>query len=260
MKINSILWVVFFLGSQLAFGQTSDERVLHGETRVDSVLVSGINILNLSGGITTQTNSSGAFFIVAKTNDVLVFTAVNLKTYRKTISFNDFELGMLSIETQPTTTELKEVIVNKNQFNALSLGIVTKDPMRYSPAARRLRTAGDFKPIQLLNLLGGSMPLDPLLNKINGRTKRLKKLVVLEKKENDIKLISELYNPEYFTVQLGIASDYVTGFKYFIVENEIFLEVLASKNKQKTTFFMVALAEEYKAILAKENRQQSLKK
>ncbi|RTZ06428.1 hypothetical protein EKL98_04060 [Flavobacterium bomense] len=76
----------------------------------------------------------------------------------------------------------------------------------------------------------------------------------MEKKENDIKLISELYNPEYFTVQLGIASDYVTGFKYFIVENEIFLEVLASKNKQKTTFFMVALAEEYKAILAKENR------
>jgi hypothetical protein len=34
----------------------------------------------------------------------------------------------------------------------------------------------------LLGLLGGSMPLDPLINKINGRTKRLKKLVVLEAK------------------------------------------------------------------------------
>ena len=113
----------------------------------------------------------------------------------------------------------------------------------------------------LLNQISfGQTHHEKLLNKINGRTKRLKKLVVLEKKENDIKLISELYIPEYFTVQLGITSDYVTGFKYFIVENEIFLEVLASKNKQKTTFFMVALAEEYKAILAKENRQQSLKK
>ncbi|RTZ02852.1 hypothetical protein EKM02_02045 [Flavobacterium sp. RSP49] len=101
---------------------------------------------------------------------------------------------------------------------------------------------------------------EKLLNKIIGRTKRLKKLVVLEKKENDIKLISELYIPEYFTVQLVLASDYVNDFKYFIVDNEFFLEVLASKNKQKTTFFMVALAEEYKAILAKENRQQSLKK
>jgi hypothetical protein len=27
----------------------------------------------------------------------------------------------------------------------------------------------------LLGLIGGSMPLDPLINKINGRTKRLKK-------------------------------------------------------------------------------------
>lgn len=155
---------------------------------------------------------------------------------------------------QPTTTELKEVIVNKNQFNVLSLGIVTTDPMRYSPAARRLRTAGDFKSIQLLNLLGGSKPLDPLLNKINGRTKRLKKLVVLEKKESFIKLISELYNQEYFAVQLDIVSDYVNGFKYFIVENDLFLEVLATKNEEKTTFFMVALAEEYKAILVKEKQ------
>ena len=150
---------------------------------------------------------------------------------------------------EPKTTELKEVIINKNQINALSLGVVTKDPVKYSPAERRLRTAGDFKPIQLLNLLGGAMPLDPLINKINGRTKRLKKLVVLERKENYIKLISELYNQEYFTVQLEIASDYVNGFKYFIVENENFLKVLESKNEERTSFYMVALAQEYKDII-----------
>jgi hypothetical protein len=39
---------------------------------------------------------------------------------------------------------------------------------------KELRTAGDFKPIMLLGLIS-SMPLDPLINKINGRTKRLKK-------------------------------------------------------------------------------------
>ena len=97
------------------------------------------------------------------------------------------------------------------------------------------------------------MPLDPLINKINGRTKRLKKLVILEKKENFIKLISELYSQEFFTVQLGIANDYVNGFKYFIVENENFLKVLESKNEERTSFFMVALAQEYKDILNNEN-------
>jgi hypothetical protein len=33
------------------------------------------------------------------------------------------------------------------------------------------------------------MPLDPLINKINGRTKRLKKEVILEKKELNIKYL-----------------------------------------------------------------------
>lgn len=238
---------------QISFGQTLDEKLLQGKIRVDSVGANGINILNLTNGKTTQTNNSGEFFILAKANDILVFTAVNLKKYRKTISFSDFELGKLSIILEPKITELKEVIVNKNEINALSLGVVTRDPVKYSPAERRLRTAGDFKPIELLQLLGGSMPLDPLINKINGRTKRLKKLVVLEKKENFIKLISELYNQEYFTVQLGIANDYVNGFKYFIVENENFLKVLESKNEERTSFFMVALAQEYKDILNNEN-------
>lgn len=249
MKINSILWGILFLLCQISFGQTLDEKLLQGKIRVDSAGVIGINVLNLTNGKITQTNSSGAFFILAKANDILVFTAVNLKKVKKTISFYDFELGMLSINMEPKTTELKEVIINKNQINALSLGVVTKDPVKYSPAERRLRTAGDFKPVQLLNLLGGAMPLDPLINKINGRTKRLKKLVVLEKKENYIKLISELYNQEYFTVQLEIASDYVNGFKYFIVENENFLKVLESKNEERTSFYMVALAQEYKDII-----------
>lgn len=249
MRINSILLGILFLLCQNSFGQILDEKLLQGKIRVDSVGVNGINILNLINGKITQTNSSGDFFILAKANDILVFSAANLKTFKKTIRFIDFELGMLSINMESKTTELKEVIVIKNQINALSLGVVTKDPVKYSPAERRLRTAGDFKPIQLLNLLGGSMPLDPLINKINGRTKRLKKLVVLEKKENYIKLISELYNQEYFTVQLGIASDYVNGFKYFIVENDNFLKVLESKNEERTSFFMVALAQEYKDIL-----------
>lgn len=244
---------MLFLCCQISFAQTLHDKLLQGKIRVDSILVSGINILNLTNGKKTQTNNSGEFFILAKANEVLVFTAVNLKTYQKTISFNDFELGVLSVNLVPKTTELKEVIVKKSQFDALSLGIVTKNPMRYSPAERRLKTAGDFKPIQLLSILGGSMPLDPLLNKINGRTKRLKKLVALESKEKSIQLISEWYDTEYFTIKLGIADEYVRGFKYFIVENDLFLEVLATKNKQKTTFFMVALAGEYKAIIAKEN-------
>jgi len=89
-------------------------------------------------------------------------------------------------------TALKEVIFNKDPINAVSQQVLAKDPLKYMPAEKRLRTEGDFKPVMLLNLIGGSMPLVPLINKINGRTKRLKKSVVLEKKEQCIKLIAAL--------------------------------------------------------------------
>jgi hypothetical protein len=55
---------------------------------------------------------------------------------------------------------------------------------RYIYRKRRDWTASDFKPIMLLGMIGGSMPLDPLINKINGRTNDLKKKVILEKNSN----------------------------------------------------------------------------
>jgi hypothetical protein len=71
----------------------------------------------------------------------------------------------------------------------------------------------------------------------------------LEKKEKYVQLISEWYDEEFFTTKLGIAPDYVNGFKYYLVENENFLQVLESKNNQKTILFMVALSQEYKIAL-----------
>lgn len=46
---------------------------------------------------------------------------------------------------------------------------------------RRLYT-GDFKPIDLLGLLGGSVNVDAILNSINGRTAMTKKLMNWKRK------------------------------------------------------------------------------
>lgn len=249
MKISKVF--AFFLSfvCQICFGQTADEKLLHGKITVDSKSVNGINILNLTSGKTSLTNNDGTFSVLAKANHILVFKEVNFKTYEKKISSNDIIRDRLVVYMQAKTNELKEVIVKNKQISVFSLGIVAKEPVKYSPAERHLKTAGDFKPIMLLGILGGGMPLDPLINKINGRMKRLEKLVVVEKKEMNIQLISELYQQEYFTLELKIAAKYVNGFKYFVVENENFVKVLHFKNEQKTSFFLIALAEEYKTLL-----------
>jgi hypothetical protein len=83
----------------------------------------------------------------------------------------DFTLGLICRNEGKATQKL---IINLNAINAVSERIVAKEPKKYTVAERRLRTAGDFKPIMLLRLLGGYASY---CYKINGRTKRLKKLV-----------------------------------------------------------------------------------
>ena len=69
------------------------------------------------------------------------------------------------------------------------MGIIPYGQKKYTPAERKLKTAGDFKPIHLLGLLGGAFALDPIINKINGRTKKLKKEIKVEGKETYLLLV-----------------------------------------------------------------------
>lgn len=254
MKINSSLLLVLCLVYQISIGQTPAERMLRGTIRVDATHANGISILNLSTDKSTTTNQDGEFGIMVRINDVLVFTAVNVETTKRVVKQEDFMLGLIHVEMKGKATPLKAVIINSNAINAVSERIVAKEPKKYTVAERRLRTAGDFKPIMLLGLLGGVMPLDPIINKINGRTKRLKKLVFVEKKEKYIKMISEWYEHDYFTTQLGLPAEYVSGFKYYLVENEFFVKILESKDQEKITFYLVGLAQDYNNLLKSEGQ------
>jgi hypothetical protein len=64
-------------------------------------------------------------------------------------------LGLIHVEMKGKATRLKAVIINSRMINAVSERIVAKEPKKYTVAERRLRTAGDFKPIMLLGLLSG---------------------------------------------------------------------------------------------------------
>jgi hypothetical protein len=208
-------------------------------------------VVNLVNEKATVTNSKGEFFILAKADDVLVFSASHLDFKRKIIEEDDLKSEVVIIKMTTKSIELDEVIVNKHpEINAVSMGILEKEAKHYTPAERKLKTAGDFKPIHLLGLLGGSLEIDPILNAINGRTKRLKKQIKIEKKEFLLKQLNELYDDDYFVKNLKIPSEYVNGFQYYIIENNRFVETLKTNNEAMTTFVMGELAVEYNQLIA----------
>lgn len=250
--MNKIL--LLFLFCQVTFCQTAGEKLLHGKIVVESGTVGGVTIINLVNEKTAISDGNGEFFILAKAKDLLVFSAVNLDYYRRIIEAEDLKDEVLTIKMTSKITELEEVVVNKHpEINAVSLGISPKGIIHRTQMERKLYTAGDFKPIHLLGLLGGSLQVDPILNAINGRTAMLKKSIDVEKKERLLTQIGALFDDEYYAKTLKIPANYIKGFQYYCVEKEEFAVSLRSKNIAMIKLLIVPLAEKYNKIIADEN-------
>ncbi|MDR6764292.1 putative regulator of Ras-like GTPase activity (Roadblock/LC7/MglB family) [Flavobacterium sp. 2755] len=237
----------------MSFGQEKTSKEIFGQILEQSSVIEGINIINTATQRTAVSDKNGRFSIEVKEGDVLIFSAVDKESVKHRITAEDFNLALIQIKMKAGKIELKEVVINENaHINAVNLGIVSKDQKKYTPAERKLATAGDFKAISLLGLLGGSVAIDPILNKINGRTKMLKKNVQIEKKEIALEKLGALFEDEYFINELKIPSDYISGFKFYLVENEEIMLLLGNKEKAKLKLLIYQQALKYNEIIASE--------
>jgi hypothetical protein len=252
MKPNKIFVLFFF--SQMTFCQITSEKNIHGKISVASGSVEGVNIVNLVNEKNTVSDSNGEFFILAKVDDLLVFSSVNLEYHRRSIEPEDLKADIVIIKMMAKTTELKEVIVNKHpEINAVSLGISPKGIKKYTPAERRLKTATSIdESFSAGGMAGGSMGLDPLLNYLSGRTKMLKEELEVEKKERLLVIFDALYKDEsYFIKTLKIPTDYIKGFQYYCIEDKSFAVTLKTKNKTKIEYLIVPLAAKYNEMISR---------
>lgn len=241
----TFLFVTLFF-TQLSISQTDVEKSINGHVSSDGIPLEGINITNASTKIMVVSNSSGAFTISVKEGDILNFSAVNYEDLRKYVSIQEFKLGIVTVDLTPKSIELKEVIINEySGISAENMGIIPRNQVKLTPAERRLQTAGDFKPIHLLGLLGGALAVDPILNAINGRTKMFKKEIAIEKKEFLIAKLAVLFEDKYYIETLKIPEEYIKGFQYYCIEEPDFVRSLNEKNKTMSMFLIVGLASSF---------------
>lgn len=246
-KITFFVLLSFFTFT----GFSQSEKIILGKILVKNATPSGVHIINLVNEKEVISNEKGEFKILAKVNNLLVFSSLNLDYQRKIIEIEDYNAGFFTMEMTAKINQLDEVeVLNYNKINAVDLGILNKKPKVYTPAERKLRAATSLDPtLSIGNMAGGSISLDPLLNAISGRTKQLKKELQIERKEFAILKIRDLFPFEYFIEQLKIPKDYIKAFQYYCVENKDFTSVLKSKNKTLIAFKMSELAVEYNKLL-----------
>ncbi len=231
---------LLLLFCQITFGQSAGEKIIHGKIIVGSGNPAGVTIINLVNEKSAVSDNEGNFSILAKADDLLVFSSLNLEYQRRIIEKEDLQKDAIIIKMTAKITELEEVIVNKYpKINAVDLGISPKGIKKYTPAERRLYTAN-------------STPGDALLNMISGRTAMLKKEIEVEKKEHLLVLFGSLFDDAFFTNTLKIPADYIKGFQYYCLEDGRISESLKSKNKTKIEFLIIPLAIKYNEILSNE--------
>lgn len=240
---NNYLLIVLFLISTFSFSQ-SKEKLIKGRITSGPVTVENVEVINVANQKVVMTNAKGEFEIWAKTNDLLLFSNSNYEDSRKRLWESEYKAGKIEIKIVPIVTQLEEVVVTQTD----EIGNEYKAAKRYTPAERKLETGATM----VRQIQGIGISNDAIINAISGKTKMMKKEVAVEKKEAALIRIEELFDDEYFTDQLKIQKDYVDGFKYYVVNDEEFLNTLKSENKRALDKIFFHLAAEYKEVLAGE--------
>jgi hypothetical protein len=239
---------------QSVWCQTEERSVINGKITSNTSDLDGVYVINAQTEATATTDASGAFSIMAKPQDVLVFSSVGFKEKRITLVSENFSDLNFSVKLSMVMHQLEEVIVKRyDNINAVSLGVIPSGQKHYTEAERKLHTATALNPTANAGgMVGGSISADPLLNFFSGRTAMLKKEVEVEKKEFFMKLLEKMFTWEHFVERLKIPAEYVKGFEYYAVENDKFTKILNTKNKTSTEFLLGELAVKYKELIAGE--------
>lgn len=221
-----------------------ERRAVRGRVMAANAPGRDILVVNQNALAETRTDSLGFFNIKATVGDLLIFTSHNIETKKIRYTPDIVKNNLIAIDVWPTALELDEVVVTRTNITSQSLGI----PMgkKYTPAERRLRTASGFDPTVGVGAMPGvSVSFDAILNAINGRTKRLKQELEIERKEMMIEKLRSYYSNEEFFEKYKIPELNVVGFIYYCAEDAEMAKALKADNKLMADLLLSGLAADY---------------
>jgi len=256
LRIRYFLIGFVLIVFQPAFSQSIE---IIGEVKSKSNL-ENIHVVNKTAQLFTITDRNGRFIITAKMNDTLQFSSVQHKLKVLIISEKIISAKAIFVILEEQINELDEVFVGKiltgdllsdikntegtPPINFYDVGIPGFTGTPATQSERRLHEAGEFKPIMLLGLLSGGVPLNPILNGISGRTKMLKTRVKLEERKTLMLYIKGRLSKDFFAsnpLEQSLKSD----FFYFCADDENFIKYCKNQTDFKILIFLKMKYKQY---------------
>lgn len=258
LKIKIVL-VTLLTISNLALAQS---KMLKGVV-VANDDVEGIHILNRSSVKYDVTDTDGNFEIFAKLNDTLVISALKYQTKSVVINLEKFNSVLLKIKLQEKIDELEEVFVGKQltgslnsdvgnvklkkELNFYDLGIPGYKGKPKTIEERKLYDA-DHGKMAAFYIIAGAVNVNKLLNKISGRTKKLKAIVALSENDKCMKRIRDSYSNIILEDEKFTDAQKAEYF-YFCMDDKIFSSICTSNNSIEIIPFLNKKLLDYKKNL-----------
>ena len=234
--IRFCIWISILFLSITLFSQTKSNAI-RGKLQSDENSTTGIDIVNLVNEQAVISDASGEFVINAQVGDLLIISGRNFEYKRYIVEDEDLSKERLIINLISKPIQLDESLVyTRAQLEAMAASMTSHKVKKYTPAEGKLKTAGDFKPIHLLSLLGGSLEVDPIINAITGKTARMKDELNVERKEILMAFLEEKLGKDYFIHQLKIPENEYQAFLFSIADNNQWIGIWKAGDKNKVKF------------------------
>lgn len=232
-------FILIFSTSFISFAQ--ERQMVQGKVVAKFYDLEGIYVENISAKKNTTTEKGGYFKIEMQPNDTLIFASINLKGIRRIVKETDFTKRLMFIPMEVSTTVLDELIIER-KITAESLGLAPRK--KYTRAEKNLHTASSVSSAN-----GISFSIDGIVNALSGRTAMLRKVLEYERDEMLTKQLVAMFEEDYFTNELKIPKVYISGFGYYLIQDEAILSAMKSTKKDELKFLMTQKANEYLEII-----------
>lgn len=259
VKTKSYFLVVLccFVFSSIYSQTIKIEGVVAGSADVEN-----IHVINKTSNKFTTTNKLGAFIIEVKLADTIVFSSVQYNLKSILITPKIITEKKMTVFLEDKVNELGQVYVGKILTGSLDSDIKNTDaerPINFydvglpgykgkpkTQSERRLHEADAGKYVYVG--LGVGVNLHKILNKISGRTKKLKERV--KKEHNDVLLEQIKINlVDDFFIIYPLDESLRTDFFYFCSEDENFEKRCKDKSDIEVFEFLAEKIVVYKANL-----------
>ncbi len=230
---------------------------LEGQVYSIDADVAATHVSNISSNKGTITDAAGFFTISVQLNDTLVFSAVQYKRKEVVVSLKVLKSKLLRVALEASLTELDEVVVTPynlsgdlnrdlgnievgNIVTASTLGLPNANVKVITQNERRLYEADNGKFITLGNYKLDStfnpmvmINLNKILNRVTGRTQKIKKFVAIDKEIAFLQKVKQLYPDSVYVQDLKIPATSINDFMNFCEVDSTFVETVETDDVLK---------------------------